>query len=338
MNAAPFAGGKGHGRRELGEPVNTIVSERTPTRAGQLKAPAHRYFFKEYLGKYYAQICAGAIIVLTVVMIAFVALKGLAAFTGPHPLSLSQFLFSTHWLPDALPEEGGPRFGALIFIVGSLSVSLLAVLFSAPLAIATAVFVSEISPGLGERFLRPALELFTGVPSVVYGWVGLSVLVPFIRNYLGGLGFSVLAGGTVLAVMILPTITTLSTDALRALPASYKEGSLALGATRWQTVRRILLPAARSGIGVAITLGLARAFGEALAVQMVIGNSVRLPKSLLEASSTLTSIITMDMGNTIMGSQWNNVLWTMALLLLLITFGLILVVRRLGVTGEGGDR
>lgn len=317
--------------------MNTTVTTARPT-AARKQIVLRRYFWKEYLGRYYAMACAGAIIILTITMILFVALKGLAAFTGPHPLPLLQFLFSTQWQPDAAPAEGGPGFGAFIFIIGSLSVSLLAVLFSAPLAIATAVFITEISPRLGERFLRPALELFTGVPSVVYGWVGLSVLVPFIRAYLGGLGFSVLAGGTVLALMILPTITTLSTDALRAVPGSYREGSIALGATRWQTIRHILLPAASSGVGVAITLGLARAFGEALAVQMVIGNSVRLPKSLLAASSTLTGVITMDMGNTVMGSAWNNVLWTMALLLLVITFGLVLVVRRLGASGEGGGR
>jgi len=158
----------------------------------------------------------------------------------------------------------------------------------------------------------------------------LSLLVPWIRIHFGGLGFSLLAGSLVLALMILPTITTLATDALVALPDSYREGSYALGATRWQTIYRILIPAARSRILIGVTLGITRAFGEALAVQMVIGNTIRIPDSLLNPMCTLTSIITMDMGNTVMGSAWNNALWSMALLLLLITFGLILLIKKLG--------
>ena len=293
-------------------------------------SPKPGYFFRETLGRYYTTLCGSVIILLTVVMVAFVAVKGLTAFIGNHPISPLQFLFSTHWQPDASASEGGPKFGALTFIIGSLSVSGLAVLFSAPLAIAAAVLIAIIAPKSGENFIRPVLELFTGIPSVVYGWVGLSLLVPFIRNCFGGLGFSLLAGSLVLALMILPTITTLATDALQALPISYTEGSYALGATRWQTIYRILFPAARSRILIGITLGITRAFGEALAVQMVIGNSVRIPGSFLSPISTLTSIITMDMGNTVTGSDWNNSMWSMALLLLLITFGFIVIIKILG--------
>jgi phosphate ABC transporter, permease protein PstC len=293
----------------------------------------HGYFFREKLGRYYTMLCGSLIILLTAVMVLFIAVKGITAFTSQHPVSLLQFLFSTHWQPDASAAEGGPRFGALTFISGSISVSGLAILFSAPLAIMAAVLIAIIAPGPGEYFFRPVLELFTGIPSVVYGWVGLSLLVPWIRNHCGGLGFSLLAGSLVLALMILPTITTLAIDALQALPASYTEGSYALGATRWQTIYRLLLPAARSRILIGITLGLTRAFGEALAVQMVIGNSIRIPSSLLNPMCTLTSIITMDMGNTVMGSGWNNALWAMALLLLLITFGLILIIKKLDIQG-----
>ncbi len=315
--------------------VGALVNE-----SGILASAATRrqYIWKEYAGRYYAAACAGTIMVLTIAVILFVAGKGIGAFFGSQPVSLIEFLFSAKWRPDALSVDGGPSYGALIFLTGSVAVSLLAVAFSAPLAIAAAIFISEISPHLGERYLRPALELFIGIPSVVYGWVGLSLLVPFIRSHIGGLGFSVLAGGVVLAVMILPTITTLSIDALRGLPPTYGEGSLALGATRWQTIWHLLLPAARARVGVAVTMGLARAFGEALAVQMVIGNTIRLPGSLLHSTTTLTSIITMDMSNTVMGSAWNNVLWAMALLLLLLTMGLIMIIRRLGATGKGSEK
>lgn len=293
------------------------------------------YFFREKLGRFYASLCGNFIILLTVIMVLFIAIKGLSSFTGKHPLSLLEFLFSNHWLPDASLSEGGPKFGSLAFIIGSISVSGLAVFFSAPLAIAAAILIAVIAPKQGEKYLRPLLELFTGIPSIVYGWVGLSLLVPWIRNHVGGLGFSLLAGSLVLALMILPTITTLATDALQALPPIYTEGSYALGATRWQTIYRILLPAAQSRILIGITLGMTRAFGEALAVQMVIGNSVRIPDSLLNSMSTLTSIITMDMGNTVMGTGWNNTLWTMALLLLLITFGFILIIKMLGKQNMG---
>ncbi len=288
------------------------------------------HFLRETLGRYYATLCGDLIILLTVTMVAFITVKGLAAFTGPHPLSPLKFLFSSHWQPDADPGEGGPQFGTLAFILGSVSVSGLAVLLAAPLAVAASILISVIAPRAGENFFRPVLELFTGIPSVVYGWVGLSLLVPFIRNQFGGLGFSLLAGGLVLALMILPTITTLATDALQNLPDSLLEGSYALGATRWQTIHRILLPAARPRILIGVTLGMTRAFGEALAVQMVIGNSVRLPDSLLNPMSTITSVITMDMGNTVKGSAWNNALWSMSLLLLAITFGFIVIIKRLG--------
>jgi phosphate transport system permease protein len=148
-----------------------------------------------------------------------------------------------------------------------------------------------------------------------------------IRNHLGGYGFSVLAGFLVLSVMILPTITSVSVDTLRALPVQWKEAAFSLGSTRWQTIRLVLVPAARSGLITGIVLGMARAFGEALAVQMVIGNTRLIPTSFLDPVITLTSAITMDMGYTVMGSLWNNVLWTMGLLLLLISFIFILIIK-----------
>ena len=205
--------------------------------------------------------------------------------------------------------------------------TLLAILISTPLSIAAALFLTDVGPKWAQSVLQPAIELFVGIPSVVFGWVGLSVLVPFIRNHIGGLGFSLLAGGIVLSVMALPTITTVATDSLRALPIGLKEASYGLGATRWQTLARVLLPAALPGLMTAVILGMARAIGEALAVQMVIGNTEILPKQLTDRASTLTSIITLDMGNTVGGTPWNNALWSMAMLLLLIALALILMIR-----------
>lgn len=276
--------------------------------------------------------CAFIAILLTVAIIGFLGWKGLAVFFH-HKVSLTN-IFSVHWWPDRPPSEGGPQVGILTFMFGSVVTSVLAVLLSAPLGVAVAVFMAEISPLFGQRFLQPVIELLAGIPSVVYGYIGLSVLVPFIRNHIGGTGFSLLAGVLVLAVMILPTIASVATDALRALPRALKEAALALGATRWQAIRMVLLPSARAGILMGVVLGLARAFGEALAVQMVIGNKREIPHSFLDPLITLTSGITMDMGNTVQGSLWNDALWFMALILLLISFFFILLIRMLGRKGE----
>lgn len=292
------------------------------------------YYLKhELYGKYLVTFFGIFLIILTVCLVFFISSKGLATFVKNH-FSPLDFLFSSQWKPDRDIEDGGPLVGALIFIAGSLSVSAIALLLSTPFSVATAIFMSEISPNLGKKILQPAIEIFVGIPSVVYGWVGLSILVPFIRSSFGGLGFSLLAGGLVLSIMIFPTITSVSADALRALPNDYKEASYALGSTRWQTIRKVLLPAATPGVLTGVVLGLARAFGEALAVQMVIGNSIRMAGSLLDSTTNLTSIITMDMGNTVSGTAWNNALWSMALLLLLISFLFIVVIHKIGAKGS----
>lgn len=287
----------------------------------------------EYLGRGFATFCGILIVILTLSIIFFVASKGLNTFVKDKH-SVLQFLFSTNWKPDLGPEKGGPQFGTLIFIAGSTFVALGAVIISAPVGVALAIFMNMISPKLGTKLLQPAMELFVGVPSVVYGWIGITVLVPLIKVSFGGLGFSLLAGILVLSIMILPTITSISSDAIRTIPREYIEASYGLGATRWQTISRVIIPAAKSGILTGVVLGIARAFGEALAVQMVIGNSINLAKGLLNTTSTLTSVLTMDMANTVGGTEWNNALWSMALLLLIISFIFILIIRRIDKRGE----
>lgn len=283
-------------------------------------------FFCDRAGRGLTLLCAALVIVLTVSIIYFISSKGLATFFT-NGISLREFLFSDQWAPDRAAVDGGPLVGAKAFIVGSVLVSLLAVGVSAPLGIIVAVFIVEIAPGWGQRVLQPAVELLAGIPSVVYGYIGLSLLVPLIRTYLGGGGFSLLAGFLVLSVMILPTIISVSTDSIRALPVEWKHASYALGSTRWQTIRMVLVPAARSGLITAVVLGMARAFGEALAVQMVIGNTREIPTSILSPMMTLTSAITMDMGATVVGTTWNNALWSMGLLLLLMSLCFILIIR-----------
>jgi phosphate transport system permease protein len=287
----------------------------------------------EYLGRSFVTLCGLFIIFLTAAIIFFVASKGLRIFIKDK-YSIVEFLFSGNWKPDLAADKGGPQFGTLIFMAGSVFVSIGAVIISAPVGIALAVFMNQISPKLGAKVLQPAMEIFVGVPSVVYGWVGITVLVPFIKRSVGGLGFSLLAGILVLSIMILPTITSIASDAIRTIPRDYIEASYGLGATRWQTISKVIIPAAKSGILTGVVLGIARAFGEALAVQMVIGNSLGMVSSLLGTTSTLTSILTMDMANTVAGSPWNNALWSMALLLMVISFLFILLIRRIGRRGE----
>jgi len=282
--------------------------------------------YTDRLSKWLSFACAGLVVILTVSILYFISSKGLATFFV-NDVSIKEFLLGDRWSPEPSPGQGKPLVGSLPLTSGSLIISFLAACVSAPLSIVVAVFITEIAPGWGRKLIQPTIELLAGIPSVVYGYIGLSVLVPLIRNYIGGQGFSVLAGFLVLSVMILPTIISVSTESLRALPDQWKHAAYALGSTRWQTIRMVLIPAARSGLITGIVLGLARAFGEALAVQMVIGNVRKVPDSLLDPAITLTSAITMDMGYTVMGSLWNNALWSMALILLLISFFSILTIR-----------
>ncbi len=276
----------------------------------------------EYLGKGFSSICGILIILITISIIVFIGSKGIQTFTKGE-YSILEFLFTNNWNPTGSPKT----FGAFAFILGSTLVSLGAVVLSAPVAIALGIFVNVISKGFGEKVIKPALEILVGIPSVVYGWVGVSVLVPLLKENFGGMGFSLLAGILVLSLMILPTIATLSIDAIKGIPGEHIEASYGLGATRWQTIKNVIVPGAKSGILTGVVLGIARAFGEALAVQMVIGNAVKLPSSLTSSASTLTSILTMDMANTVSGSAWNDALWTLALILLVISFIFILIVR-----------
>jgi phosphate transport system permease protein len=162
-----------------------------------------------------------------------------------------------------------------------------------PLGIACAILLAEVAPNKVRRFLRPAVELLVGIPSVVYGLVGLVLLVPLISE-IGGSGFSILTASIVLMVMVLPTIISISEDSIRAVPSIYKEGALALGATKWQTIKGVIIPAAKSGIGASIVLGMGRAIGETMAMIMVIGNSIAFPDSLLDAARTLTGNIALE--------------------------------------------
>jgi phosphate transport system permease protein len=290
-------------------------------------------FLREHLGRGIVTLLGLFIILLTLSIAGFLIYQGSATFVvNGH--SVWEFLFSSIWSPASIKGEPSGSVGAAIFIVGSLLISGLALIISAPFSLAASIFMTHISPGLGKKLLQPAIEIFVGIPSVVYGWVGLTVLVPFIARVFDlPYGYGVLAGAIVLSVMIFPTITSVSTDAMRSVPSEYLEASYGLGATRWQSIIKVIMPSAMPGILTGVVLGLARAFGEALAVAMVIGKMLSFPKNILSPTINLTAGITSDMGNTVGGSEWNNALWSMALLLLLISFVFIVVIRLIGRMG-----
>ncbi|MGB9371994.1 MAG: phosphate ABC transporter permease subunit PstC [Halobacteriota archaeon] len=235
-------------------------------------------------------LCAISSIFAIFLIIVFVFSQGVP-FLAEAGLS---FLTTSVWLPADSFIAG--TWGIFPIILGSLIVTLGAIAIGAPLGIACAVFLAEIAPPAVRRVLVPSVSALAGVPSVVYGFFALLVVVPWIRGQFGGFGTSVLACWIILSVMILPTIISISTDSVRAVPREYKEGSLAMGATRWQTIRSVLIPAASSGIMTSIILGMGRAIGETMAVLLVAGNSVTIPDSVFAPVSTLTATIALEMG------------------------------------------
>ena len=285
-------------------------------------------------------LAAASMIGIVVLLLAFITWQGIQLFVKDGA-SLGTIISPT-WDPT----NTTPVFGLLPFIGGTVVVTVVALLISTPLSVGLALFLSEVAPQWARAIVQPALEIFVGIPSVVWGWLGLTILVPFLADTFpdkiaislpvvgqvfaipGFLtGFSWMAGSLVLSVMVLPTITSVSYDAFRAVPQELRTGSLALGTTRWQTIRHILVPAATTGVLTAIVLGMTRAAGEALAVQMVIGNSPVLPAAITQPVTTLTSQITLDMGNTVFGEPWQDALWTMSLVLLVISITSVVLVR-----------
>lgn len=205
-------------------------------------------------------------------------------------IGVFRFLLGTEWRPE------NNIFGILPMIVGSLYVTAGALLIGVPVGILTAVFMARFCPPKLHKILTPAINLMAGIPSVVYGFFGLVVLVPFVREYIGGRGMSVLTASVLLGLMILPTIINVSESAIRAVPSSYYEGALALGATHERSVFCTVVPAAKSGIFAGIVLGVGRAIGETMAVMMVAGNQPLIPDSLTDGVRTLTTNIVMEMG------------------------------------------
>jgi len=243
--------------------------------------------FRENLSKYVFLALAFSSISALALITIFIIVNGMPIIAE---VGFINFIFGMSWSP------GHGEFGIFPMIIGSVTVTLGAAFLGVPIGICCAIFLTEFAPANLSKLFRPAIQLLAGIPSVVYGFWGLLFIVPFIRNYLGGPGLSILAGSVILAIMVLPTVISISEVSILALPRQYKEGALALGLTHWQTIRSVILPSAKSGIVAAVILGIGRAIGETMAVIMVLGNAVAVPSSILDPVRTLTTNIGIEMG------------------------------------------
>ncbi|MDR1896676.1 MAG: phosphate ABC transporter permease subunit PstC [Prevotellaceae bacterium] len=232
-------------------------------------------------------------------------------------ISANDFFTGREWIPTATPS---PQFGVLPLILGTLWVSIFAILIALPLGLGVAVYMSELSGEKTRKLLKPAIELLAGIPSVVYGFFGLVVLVPFLQKALDlPVGETAFAGSIILAIMALPTIITLAEDAMRNTPKAMREASLALGATHWQTIYRVIIPYAASGITAAVVLGIGRAIGETMAVLMVTGNAAVMPHSLFEPVRTIPATIAAELGEAPTGGTHYQALFLLGCILFVIT-------------------
>lgn len=233
-------------------------------------------------------------------------------------VSVSEFLSGKEWYPTAVPAA---QFGVLPLILGTLWVTFLAILFAIPIGLVTAIYMAEIASDRIRQMMKPVIELLAGIPSVVYGFFGLVVLVPAIQQLFNlPVGETALAGSVILGIMALPTIITVSEDAIRSTPVAMKEASLALGATHWQSLKYVVLPYARSGIMAAIILGIGRAIGETMAVLMVTGNAAVMPHSILEPVRTIPATIAAELGEAPFGGTHFKALFALGIILFVITF------------------
>lgn len=283
------------------------------------------YFTAEELGPQYEN--AGAAISGLVAshpgMVAFVPESMVPENAGvklleDRNISPGEVLGGKEWFPTATPA---PLFGILPLLAGTIWVSLFAIIFALPFGISIAVYMSEVAPEKVRAFLKPVIELLNGIPSVVYGFFGLIVIVPMLQQVFGlPVGESGLAGSLVLAIMALPTIVTVAEDAMRNCPRTLREASLALGATKWQTIYKVVIPSSMSGIASGVVLGIGRAVGETMAVLMVTGNAAVIPTSILEPLRTIPATIAAELGEAPAGGAHYQSLFLLGVILFFITF------------------
>jgi len=270
--------------------------------------------FKEFIIEKLILFCGLASILFVVLIFLFLLKEGLAVLKTVSPFG---FLSGKSWYPISDP----PQLGILPLILGSLMVTAGAALISIPIGVACAVYIAEVAPAKTKEILKAGIELLAAIPSVVLGFIGMVTLVPLIKNLFHlPTGLTALSGSIMLAFMAMPTIVSIAEDALYSVPKSYKEGAFALGATHWETIWRVMLPAASSGILAAVMLGIGRVIGETMAVMMITGNAAVIPNSILVPVRTLTATIAAEMGEAVVGSEHFFALFTVGIVLFIISF------------------
>ena len=253
-------------------------------------------------------------IVFVLLIFIFLLKEGLALFKDYSPF---QFLFSSKWYPISSP----PHFGVMPLLLGSLAVTLGAIAMAVPLGMGVAIYIAEVAPGRLKEALKGTVEFLAAIPSIVLGFIGLVTLVPLVKKIFHlPTGLTALSGSIMLAFMAMPTVVSVMEDALAAVPRSYREGALALGATKWQMISRVVVPAASSGMLAAVMLGIGRVIGETMAVMMITGNAARIPTTLLRPVRTMTATIAAEMGEAVQGSAHYRALFAIGILLFCITF------------------
>ena len=263
------------------------------------------------------RLCGISAILFVFGIFIFVFREG-AGFLFSGRLSLTEFLFTTEWYPTSMSHV---RYGVLALIVGTGSVTVLAMAIAVPFGLGAAIFISEFCEGRVKETLKIVIELLAAIPSVVWGFIGISLMNPLIQKVFGvPVGLNVLNGATLLALMSVPIMVSIGEDALKAVPDSFREAALAMGATRWQMVYRVLVPAAKNGLLAAVLLGIGRAVGETMAVLMATGHAVKIPHSVFDPVRTLTATIAAELGEASIGSDHYQVLFIIGILLFSITF------------------
>lgn len=266
---------------------------------------------------------AGSSLLALAGIVFFLFLEGLPLFAH---YSITDFLFGSLWYPT---EDPG-LFGILPLIVASLAVTALSSLLAVPLGVLTAIYLNEVAPAMVRRIVKPFVELLAALPSVVLGFLGMVVLAPFLQETLGAAtGLNLLNASLVLAIMSVPTICSVSEDALHAVPRTLREASLAMGATRWQTICRVTVPAALSGIGTAVMLGMSRAIGETMVVLMTAGGAGIIPTSLLDPVRPMPASIAAEMAEAPFRSDHYHALFAIGIVLFFLTLAFNVIASRI---------
>ncbi|WP_304338416.1 phosphate ABC transporter permease subunit PstC [Collinsella tanakaei] len=291
------------------------VQETSQSRKRDLALVSRSTYLKEKGLQYLFFGCAFLAVVTVLLIFAFTMMQAVPVFTD---IGLANF-FSFTWAPT----EG--QYGILSLLAGSGLVTIGALVLGVPLGVGTAVYLTEIATDRVRALISPAVDLLAGIPSIIYGFFGMVIIRPVVAELTGGMGFGALTAWFVLAIMIVPTITTLTIDALNSIPMGIREASYAMGATKWQTIYKVVIPAARFGIVDAVVLGMGRAIGETMAVLMVVGNAPVIPDSISSPVSTLTSQIALDMSYS--SGLHRTALFGMGVVLFIISAALVGIVR-----------